>query len=223
VHTNIDSAVYDITVASDENTPYHHYFNGPHSIPGAHCPNCDRPLLCFLTLDTRDPRLCMMDMPFSALPLLYCWTCTISFEEFYYRLNADGGGVTLLKYGNGIDANRNFAPDEVPLYFPLSPVELIKMTDEQVAFMDRLRNGETVFAAGDWVDTPTHQLGGLPHLCQGWDDPMFICPMCGKEMPFLAAITDQVFPADIFESALIDIVYSYCADCHVVGAIHQCD
>lgn len=59
------------------NVSYDHYFCGPNYAKGAMCPNCEQPLLLFLTIDTHDPRLSIANGP-SHLPLVYCWSCKIS-------------------------------------------------------------------------------------------------------------------------------------------------
>lgn len=90
---------YFLEIVKPQDDGHRHAFCGPHLIPGAHCPNCDKPLLRFLSLDTCDPRLGLQHCPFPALPLVYCWTCNIAQEPFLYQVNADGG-VQLLQYGD---------------------------------------------------------------------------------------------------------------------------
>jgi len=59
------------------NSSYRHVFCGPNEISGAWCPNCNKPLLKLLDLDTSDPRLELGSGTPLRLPLLYCWTCNI--------------------------------------------------------------------------------------------------------------------------------------------------
>src|SRR5689334_3129472 len=68
-----------------------HYFCGPHDVPGAICPNCSKPLLRLLALDTCDPRLGLEYCPFPVLSLFSCLTCEISMHPFSYQLLAPDG------------------------------------------------------------------------------------------------------------------------------------
>ena len=72
-------ASYFCDVEHDDqlNVLHHHVFCGPNNIPGAWCPNCDKPLLNILDLDTSDPRLELGTALPSSLPLLCCWTCNV--------------------------------------------------------------------------------------------------------------------------------------------------
>ena len=67
-----------------------HDFCGAHDIAGATCPYCNKPLLRILSLSAEDPVLNLEQGKTPVVHLLYCWTCSIPFGEFSYRINADG-------------------------------------------------------------------------------------------------------------------------------------
>ena len=57
---------------------FRHRFCGPPRTKGAECPNCRKPLLHFLTIDTTDA---VPETPFQLphfIPLLFCWTCNVA-------------------------------------------------------------------------------------------------------------------------------------------------
>jgi len=69
---------------------------------GLDCPNCKRPMTCIIELDLRDPLL----LPLRArsygderIPMLYCWTCRVPYEELRYAYSAAGAKV--VRYGVG--------------------------------------------------------------------------------------------------------------------------
>src|SRR5262245_13887496 len=75
-----------------------HRFCGPNDVHGAACPNCKRPLLLFLHLDTSDDRLELAHWG-GPLPLLFCWKCQVAQAPFYYHWN--GVEVSILRFGGG--------------------------------------------------------------------------------------------------------------------------
>jgi hypothetical protein len=142
---------------------YDHWFCGPHRIPGAWCPNCNKALLCNLDLDAADPRLWLPHQGPSRVPLLYCWTCNISSIElsdgwyvskadsipeplvvlgdraptlsapFMYRVNLSGE-VELLQYARG-GATNSFPYENYPEYFPRAQALLVELDIEAEAAM----------------------------------------------------------------------------------------
>ncbi len=63
---------------TEETSNYSHTFCGPHNIQGAQCPNCNKPLLRFLAIDTSDPRMAKIDTDIETISFFYCWTCNIA-------------------------------------------------------------------------------------------------------------------------------------------------
>ena len=64
-----------------------HDFCGSHEIVGASCPNCNKPLLRILSLYTIDPVLRPELSETPVIHLLYCWTCSIPYDRFSYKVN----------------------------------------------------------------------------------------------------------------------------------------
>jgi hypothetical protein len=203
-----------------------HDFCGPHDIAGAFCPNCNKPLLRLLSLYARDGRLHINSDSTSVVHLLYCWTCSIPFGEFSYRLGADGS-VELLKvparyeheiglkgpYGGytGIFQNRRVS---------LQPMS----TEGQERLERRFLTNSDGNDQSEW-----HQVGGYPAI----NNPSKTsCPLCSLDMPLLAAICDdatgnrpfQVSPQDSFTgNGGVQMVFHFCRNCSVVSAYHSSD
>jgi len=79
---------YKILSAALGEAEYRHALFGPHRIHGGDCPNCRKPLVHLLTIDTSDPRLGLAHLPLASIPLLYCSRCAISWADG--DVNIDG-------------------------------------------------------------------------------------------------------------------------------------
>jgi hypothetical protein len=119
----------------DEAPPeYAHYFCGPHEVPGADCPNCQKPLVRMLAIDTRDPRLELTYCPFDTLSLFFCFTCKIPEGGLlYYQMRAPDGRVEILSYEEGKQEPEYvpFYPEPYPPHFPGVPVRLVPLSEQQ--------------------------------------------------------------------------------------------
>ena len=218
---------YFVDAAGDAmiSAEYRHYFCGAHEIAGAHCPNCHKPLLRFLSLDVSDVRLCLDDSPFCALPLLYCWRCPVSEEVFSYKLNADGS-VVLLSHGEGKPAP-DWPYEDYPDCFPGVPARLLRINEEAQRILRMLNKGEY---EREWIQRhpglfePRHQYGGEPLLMQLDTAYSIECPSCRSHMPFLASIGhDCLDPRGFVTEPSVQVVYHYCRRCQVVSTFNQCD
>lgn len=203
---------------------FSHTFCGPHTVPGAMCPNCVKPLLRFFALDTADERLHLGQVPFGVLSLFFCWRCPIAQEMLFYRIVPDSG-IELLQYQIGepeVDWPRKDYPD----YFPMASARLVEISDEAQQMFQRLnrgmlkkwplrqRNPELIF--------PRHQYGGEPVLMQRDLDYLVECSSCGDSMPFLASIgTDCLDPRGFVKYESVQVIYHYCTRCHVMGVFQQ--
>jgi len=217
---------YFVEFIHPQDEGFQHVFCGPHEISDAWCPNCDKPLLRFLSLDTRDPRLRLQDKSFPLLHLLNCWTCKVAQRPFFYRINPDGG-VNLLEYGSGFEGP-DFPYEDYPQHFPGAPIQLIPLTDEEQQTIYGLNEGilepfDTPFNTR--LSCPAHQVGGEPFLIQSdWDCWKLNCPVCRQEMPFLASVGDSnLLPRGFTDNAYVQFGFSYCPTCDVVGSLQQCD
>ena len=206
---------------------YRHQFCGPHELPGAQCPNCERPMLRFLALDTRDPRLNLGDPCFASLPLLYCWQCPVAQGPLSYRI-LDDGDVSLLQYNHGAPET-DFPYDDYPVAFPGAPARLIQLND-MGQHMLRQYNDDDIDAWYPFLQkyprlmTCRHQYGGEPYLIQRDTDYQINCPTCSGRMPFLASIGDDCLdPRGFTENESTQVIYHYCGHCQDVSAFQQCD
>jgi hypothetical protein len=208
-----------------------HIFCGSHDIPGAICPNCEKTLLRFLTLNCKDQRLDLNECLVENVHLLFCWTCNIAQEPFFYEINEQG--VCLLKYEKG-GAGENPPYDNYPIFFPEQKIRLSPIShEEQQALislnevdsdkwhvlidqkaLDLIKNKEFHF--------PKHQIGGIPFIAQ-WDRNLS-CPVCANPMPFLAEIGNDAGGGDEFTGNCgIQIIYKFCRTCSTVACYHDCD
>ena len=208
----------------DEELPYDHTFCGPNRIPGAQCPNCKKPLLRFLSLDARDPRLEFGPNSPRMVPLLYCWRCNISQCTFGYKI-WDDGSVGLMSYREGIVSD-DFPYSRYPDYFPGVRVTLEAISDLDQKVI-RLLNRNEIKLVGVWkrfeqLEEPTHQVGGEPCLVQPHEH--LICPSCCGPMPFLASIGDDSGDgAGFTKNSYVQVTYQYCRACRTMACYQRCD
>ena len=137
-----------------------HMFCGEHAIEGARCPNCNKALLRFLSIDTSDPLIASeLQSTVKQIHLLFCWTCNISQVDFYYQLNLDGS-VSLLQFGIG-GVETDFPYEDYPDHFPFAPIELIRIPDDIVSLFISYNDGKSIYPdplyLGRAVDIPIHQ------------------------------------------------------------------
>lgn len=211
---------------SPEPTDILHDFCGQHDIAGASCPNCKKPLLRLLSLYAKDGRLHINPDSTPVVHLLYCWTCSIPFGEFSYRLGADGS-VELLKvparyqYEHGPEGPY----DGYTGIFQNRRVSLQPMSaEEQQRLEQRFVDDSVDVDPSEW-----HQVGGYPVI----NNPSKTsCPLCSSDMPLLAVICDDatgnhpfgVSPQDSFSgNGGVQMVFQFCRKCSVVSAYHSCD
>jgi hypothetical protein len=213
---------------SPSETEVLHDFCGSHSISGADCPNCSKPLLRLLSLHAADEALNLDRVRHPIVHLLYCWTCSIPYGEFSYQVNADGS-IKILEVPPRQPASE-FGPDGpydgYTGRFPARQVSLQPVSEtEQQKLVARQAEG-----ADDDDDVyDNHQVGGYPFIfnpCKAY------CPLCSKEMPLLAAISDNATggegfsddPKDSFAgNSGVQMVFLFCRACSVVSAYHSCD
>jgi hypothetical protein len=204
---------------------YRHTVCGQHEIPGAWCPNCEKPLLRFFSFDPSDARIPRIGggVP---IDLVYCWTCNISQRPFLYQL-LPGGGVKLLRYGEG-GVEHDFPYEDYPPYFPESLVNLLELTPDEQALIRQI-NADVLdipLDAKRRLTDPQHQLGGEPYLIQSnWEDWMVTeCPLCQGPMVFLASVGDTTVDGRGFTHNIgVQVLFSCCEACAVIGASQQCD
>ena len=202
-----------------------HDFCGSHNILGANCPNCSKPLLRILSLLTADPALRPELSKTPVIHLLYCWTCSIPYGTFSYRIRRDGA-VELLKlpptneYAFGPDGPY----DEYTGVFPIKRVGLVALTKEE-----QRKQQKAQFDVDLALDLfpQKHQIGGFPVILNSQE---VVCPVCSNAAPLFAAICDDASgnqPGDVQSSQSftgnmnVQMVFHYCRGCSVVSAYHS--
>ena len=219
----------DYQVAPEGGTDFGHYFCGPQKVGGALCPNCHKPLLRFLALDTHDSRLKLQGCPSETLSLFFCWTCNIAQELFLYCILADG--IELLRYGRG-GVETDFPYEGYPIFFPGARATLRQMTAEEQHLIvlqqsnleteaDALARAEFMRQRPDLSEV-RHQVGGEPFLMQPFVAGE--CPDCGGEMPFLASIGDDCLDVrGLVGEDGVQVIFQYCRRCYIVGVYQETD
>ena len=218
----------------DKTEEHSHIFCGSHSVEGAWCPNCQKPLLRFMALDTNDPKLGFKKTPFQWLSLFFCWTCEIAQTPFYYRFTANGD-IGLMKFGEG-GVQLNFPTENYPTFFPQAYFQLRPLTEIEQTVTKELNRGEIPEGEVDhktpYLNRPEHQIGGEPFLIQknpdyqtdAWGKEVLTCPKCKKLMPFLAAIGENTKGNQGFSgNEYVQVLFNYCKKDRIVCAFQQCD
>jgi hypothetical protein len=203
-----------------------HLFCGSHTVANGDCPNCRRPLLRFLSLHTQDPRIESLGSSAPELPLLFCWTCNLSQEPFFYRLPGSAG-IELIRYGVG-GAASDFPYEDYPIYFPGSRAVLVELSGEEQETLHRINLQELdawgIEETHPQLSVPHHQVGGEPYLVQRNPEDQLACVVCGQPMPFLAAIADAALdPRGFTGNPYVQVLFHYCTQCQVIGAFQVCD
>lgn len=163
----------------------------------------------------------------AALSLLFCWTCNVAQEPFFYRVFGNGE-IEILQYGQG-GVETDFPYEGYPLFFPGSEAILRSVTAEEQAILNRLNNRfemeETTSAILEqrrdlW--NVRHQIGGEPFLIQGLT--ILNCPDYGGEMPFFASVANDCLDAKgLAGYDGVQVLYHYCRPCCVVGVYQMTD
>lgn len=203
---------------------FRHVFCGTPVVSGADCPNCDRPLLQLLALDSADARLELAAWRHPWIPLLFCWRCNVAQQPFVYRV--EGAAIALLNFGRqGVESD--FPYESYPIAFPAAAVRLEPVPAEHVAIVAGWNRGDDM----DWnspehtslVD-PRHQIGGRPRLVQGEDRAIPRCPACRRPMRLLATIADDCLdPRGFTGNCGVQVIYHCCADCSILHCTQECD
>ena len=183
-----------------------HQACGAHSIAGAHCPNCDKPLLLLLSLDTTDPRLELADFGVATLPLLCCWTCSWNSAVVQYRVHRDR--VELLRYPRG-GVTKGFPYADYPIAFAGAAFDLVPAPSSASAAVESR--------------APVTQIGGFPQLLDG-PGSLQPCHVCGRAMVFLASVGDTMPDgSSLTGNAWVQIVFLLCREDRVVAVTHEVD
>lgn len=205
---------------------FRHTFCGQHDLRGGHCPVCDKPLLRFLELDARDPRIEVDSSRFRSIPLLYCWTCEVGRDVFSYRIVADDI-IEIVHMYRG-ERQKDFPYEEYPTFFDTADVWLspISVEDQSIIRTQNRPNDDdwSIFKLRGWLTHPNHQIGGEPLLLQGLDDFRPRCPVCKDWMPHLACIGNaSLAPKGFVDCDYVQVLFSLCRACGIVSAVNRTD
>lgn len=202
-----------------------HFFCGENELIGSDCPNCKKKLLKILTLDTRDHRIEIKFNNIIYIHLLFCWTCIISQQPFYYRLE-DDNSINIIGYGNGQKFD-DFPYENYPEFFPGVYSELEELSGSDQKIISNLNS--CVIEEGEIIQTmphlcqPNHQIGGEPYLIQK-ESYKFGCIKCHKIMPLFASIGDKNLDHRGFSgNPDVQMLFFVCTDCSIICAIQRCD
>jgi hypothetical protein len=203
-----------------------HVFCGEHSIVGAWCPNCSKPLIRVMSLDAGDDRLLLDLGAIKTVPLLYCWTCELSYDTFYYRIVATDH-IEIVSARTGPELP-DFPYVDYPRSFEAVSVWLTQVSHEDQVVLRALNRGlvdqTAVYKLRRELAEPCHQIGGEPLLLQGPDDYAPQCPICREVMPHFAAFGNaNVSPLGFAEFANIQMLFNLCRKCRIVAAINRTD
>jgi hypothetical protein len=207
-----------------------HRFGGTPEFAGAGCPRCQRPLLRLLSLDTRDQALELKSPEVPYLHLLYCWTCSIPFGPFSYRLSLDGS-VDLLEVPERIVELEHGLEGPYDGYtgvFPLQHVSLVPQSAKQRTVLERHWKSHS-----DDTDSvlfePRHQVGGHPFI---YNREERSCVECHGRMPLLATICNDAAGNNPWrqdsmntftDNGGVQMMFFFCENCYVISAAHSCD
>jgi len=217
----------------------HHIFGGKHAIIGACCPNCKLPLIRLLQLDMLDRKIGdNIAIPIQYIPILYCFRCDLIDEPFYYRMN-DDSTISIVKYKEQISSRIHtwgyIDESKLPVYYPEVMISLTELSCEEqylllasylsdyidISFLPELLNISKTYLQ-KFTNIINHQIGGIPFLPQGWTE--FLCPICDKQMKFLASIADEYVDNEhkivSFTYEDIQVQSAICPDCRVIGVNH---
>lgn len=216
----------DYKQSAKTSAKFSHQFCGPCDIKGASCPNCRKPLLRFFGLNTRDSRLSLQNSPASTLSLLFCWTCNVAQETFFYR--DFGDAIDIIRCGQG-GVQADFPYEDYPLVFPGAAVHLRPIASDEQIILNRLNRrfetGEpTSQILGERHDlwSVRHQIGGIPFLTQ--ELVILECPLCNLEMPFLASVANDCLDTrGLAGDDGVQVLYHYCRKCCVIGVYQMVD
>lgn len=224
----ISTQGYFVQLTCFPTTVGNHRFCGEHDIVGAQCPNCQLPLLRFLSLElANSPVQLGSTMPYAHL--LYCWRCNLAQRGFSYCIVAKKE-IAILAYGAGKEAD-DFPYEDYPNYFPGTYIDLMPLSNEEQEIIVKKMNDEIniyTYKNGkyEFLTKPQHQIGGVPLLMQSnWEDWIFErCPICNQTMIFFASIGDFCLDVRGFTmNPYVQVIYLSCSHCNVFKAFAMTD
>jgi hypothetical protein len=209
-----------------------HDFCGENQVPGAICPNCERPFTRLLSLHANDSALNLNRDKFSIIHLVYCWTCSIPFGDFTYKIEKDGSIKIVVLPPRQPDAEHGLdGPyDGYVGTFPEKHVSIDSISaEDQLKLRQYWEATDSSRDSFVGIDEPTHQVGGYPFI---YNPVKTNCPECGQDMPLLAAICNDATGNDPWKMEAsetfvgnggVQMVFHLCRKCAMVSAYSSSD
>jgi hypothetical protein len=221
---------YWLNFSPDANAIQHEFCGQP-DIKGASCPNCMKPLLRILSLSAKDPVLTLDYAKTPTIHLLYCWTCSIPYGSFSYRMKQDGS-IELLQVPEPMPGTEFGLEGPYEGYigeFPLCHVSLLPQSDSEREKLKERWSSNAEDETDDPVFEPRHQVGGYPFI---YNPIKLNCPECTGAMKLLASICNdaagnnpwQSEPSKTFvDNGGVQMFFQFCSNCSVISAAHSND
>lgn len=193
---------------------YNHYFGGEDcDLPV--CKLCGEKMHQIFCFDLKDERLSEIKAEeLNILPFVSCLNCAMVWESQYFQLSNGGISIHVLSQENTEDWIQD-EEDKLPVPLPITNVKLIEMKNEDIP-----TNEEDYDTAFD--------LFGSEYLCRFLGAPLYGevpedlgCPICEKEMKYIATITQDLGERELisvvdFQLGEMNIYYYLCKDCLVI-------
>jgi hypothetical protein len=210
--------------------PYAHAFGGCHAYNGAECPNCRKPLIRHLRLDTNDP-LIPLAMSSTSLPLLYCMRCALCWENFAYQVVANDA-IQIVRAHLGERAWDEWY-SELGDVFPERAARLHRPPPEFSELTDKLNADIELTEAEEarwWelLDRPrryaidaVNQVGGRTFFIQRNPEPL--CPLCGRQTFFLASLRNDLHTGIKVtpDGLAAQLLFYICPPCFLISVEHR--
>lgn len=211
-------------VRMDRDADVPHVAGGEHEVDGAYCPNCDKPMLRMLSLDTTDGRLGLARLGVPFVHLLFCWTCNLAQSHTAYEL-LPSGGVQLQRHLAGGNAG-DFPYADYPRHFSGAGVWLDPVPAQEVQVVAELKDGSRsatdLSTQQQHLSVPRHQVGGSPLFLQG--APAVLCPACATPMAFITCCADEAPDGARYTgNQFVQVVFMLCERDRIVSSYQECD
>jgi hypothetical protein len=188
--------------AFNQKVGFEHSIGGSQKFQNGRCPNCKKPLMLHLTLDTRDERLGLHPQKVDSVSFLYCMRCPLSWYDFQYQIIDERSIRILRSYTDEIGELEEWETDVGIKQIKFMPIALIPVKPSDLA-----------------EKATVNHIGGQPYYFQRLKDPE--CPGCGEPMTFRISLTNDYREEAVFTFTCVQIAFFYCKACAIVHAQHS--
>ena len=230
---------YFIKFAGDPT--YQHHIGGRTEMHGAQCPNCRKPLMLYLSLDTTDARLGLQGIGVDVLRLFACLRCALTWHGFAYTI-LDENSVKLVEYHVGQTTWDDWYEDVGVDMISHRPIVLESIPARVIELYERLNDEQTLTeseemeiaqvtnsfadkeAGGYPVVDVVNQVGGTTFLPQLLDAPH--CRRCAEQGNdhqtfFLASLTNDAKQGLKIAHDGTQLVFFLCPVCRTVHFVQS--